>query len=319
MAPSLKLDFLTVDVFTSKRYEGNPLAIVRIPHGVQVSQGQKQAIAREFNLSETTFLHENAIGEGKDAWTVDIFITTRELPFAGHPTVGTACYVLSRTAEERGISDGVLEASFALKAGLVALQYDVVKKTARASIPHNVHVHEKRWGKDELFKLQPGLAEAHQQSGVQMNEDFPVVSIVKGMTFVLVELDSIETLARVSIASQGAVIDGLDQDWDDTFIATYFYVRVGQSSEGTTKLQTRMIEGPLEDPATGSAASDLVAYLSLKEGRPSETLKYELIQGVEMGRRSEIFIDVVMAKDGRIETVYLEGGAVQVMEGRLSI
>jgi PhzF family phenazine biosynthesis protein len=319
MAPSFKLEFLTVDVFTSKRYEGNPLAIVRIPHGVEVSQDQKQTIAREFNLSETTFLHENAIGEGRDAWTVDIFITTRELPFAGHPTVGTACYVLSRTAEERGISDGVLEASFALKAGPVALQYDVANKTARASIPHNVHVHEKRWGRDELFKLQPGLAEVYQQSDIRVNEDFPVVSIVKGMTFVLVELDSVETLAKISLASQSIVIDGLDQGWDDTFIGAYFYVRVGQSNEGTTKLQTRMIEGPLEDPATGSAASDLVAYLSLIEGKPNETLKYELIQGVEMGRRSEIFIDVVMAKDGGIETVYLEGSAVQVMEGRLSV
>jgi PhzF family phenazine biosynthesis protein len=319
MAPSFKLDFVTVDVFTSKQYEGNPLAIVRIPHGVEVSQDQKQTIAREFNLSETTFLHENAAGRGRDAWTVDIFITTRELPFAGHPTVGTACYVLSRTAAERGISDGVMEASFALKAGQVALQYNVANRTARASIPHNVHVHEKRWGRDELFALQPALAGAYRQSAIQLNEDFPVVSIVKGMTFVLVELDSVETLAKVSLASQSVVIDGLDQGWNDSFIGTYFYVRTGRSTEGTTKLQTRMIEGPLEDPATDSAASDLVAYLSLNEGKPSETLKYELIQGVEMGRRSEIFIDVVMAKDGGIETVYLEGGAVQVMEGRLSI
>jgi PhzF family phenazine biosynthesis protein len=319
MAPSFKLDFVTVDVFTSKQYEGNPLAIVRIPHGVEVSQDQKQTIAREFNLSETTFLHENAAGKGKDAWTVDIFITTRELPFAGHPTVGTACYVLSRTAAERNISDGIMEASFALKAGQVALQYNVASRTARASIPHNVHVHEKRWGRDELFALQPALAGAFQQSAIQLNEDFPVVSIVKGMTFVLVELDSVETLAKVSLASQSVVIDGLDQGWNDSFIGTYFYVRTGKSTEGTTKLQTRMIEGPLEDPATGSAASDLVAYLSLNEGKLSETLKYELIQGVEMGRRSEIFIDVVMAEDGGIETVYLEGGAVQVMEGRLSI
>jgi PhzF family phenazine biosynthesis protein len=80
-----------------------------------------------------------------------------------------------------------------------------------------------------------------------------------------------------------------------------------------------MIEGPLEDPATGSAASDLVAYLSLNEGKAGETLQYELVQGVEMGRRSEIFIDVVMAKNGGIETVYLEGGAVQVMEGNLTV
>lgn len=80
-----------------------------------------------------------------------------------------------------------------------------------------------------------------------------------------------------------------------------------------------MIEGPLEDPATGSAASDLVAYLSLNDGKAGETLKYELTQGVEMGRKSDIFIDVVMAQEGGIETLYLEGEAVQVMEGRLTV
>jgi PhzF family phenazine biosynthesis protein len=140
MAPSSQLDFVTVDVFTSKPYEGNPLAIVRIPYGRTVTQEQKQTIAREFNLSETTFLHENGEGTHDDEWVVDIFMTSQELPFAGHPTVGTACYVLGRTAQERGIRDGVMEASFRLKAGPVGLQYDVGKKTAKASIPHDVYV-----------------------------------------------------------------------------------------------------------------------------------------------------------------------------------
>jgi PhzF family phenazine biosynthesis protein len=140
MAPSSQLDFVTVDVFTLKPYEGNPLAIVRIPHGRTITQEQKQTIAREFNLSETTFLHENGEGAQDDEWAVDIFMTSQELPFAGHPTVGTACYVLGRTAEERGIRDGVMEASFRLKAGRVGLQYDVGKKTAKASIPHDVYV-----------------------------------------------------------------------------------------------------------------------------------------------------------------------------------
>ena len=319
MASSTKLDFVTIDVFTDKPYEGNPLAIVRIPHGVSVTQEQKQRIAREFNLSESTFLHENAPDAAEDKWTVDIFMTSKELPFAGHPTVGTACYVLSRTAEERGIKDGVIDAAFQLKAGPVGLRYDVVKKTAKAAIPHNVHVHKKRWSRDELFKLQPNLAAAHERGQVKAQDDYPIVSIVKGMTFILVELESVEALAKVSLAGQSVEIDGLDQGWDDTFIGTYFYVQTGTSDNGATQLRTRMIEGPLEDPATGSAASDLVSYLSLNNGKAGEILKYELVQGVEMGRRSEISIDVVMAKDGGIEKVYLEGGAVQVMEGRLTV
>ncbi|KAF3033020.1 hypothetical protein E8E12_000986 [Didymella heteroderae] len=319
MASSLQLDFTTIDVFTAKPYEGNPLAIIRVPPGVSVTQEQKQRIAREFNLSESTFLHEKAPGTTEDKWTVDIFMTSQELPFAGHPTVGTACYVLSRTAEERGIRDGVIEAKFQLKAGPVGLRYNVAKKTAKAAIPHDVHVHKTRWSRDELFKLQPGLAAAHEKGEIKAQEDFAIVSIVKGMTFVLVELESVEALAKVSLAGKSVQIDGLDQGWNETFIGTYFYVRTGKSASGATQVRTRMIEGPLEDPATGSAASDLVAYLSLNEGKAGETLQYELVQGVEMGRRSEISIDVVMAKDGGIETVYLEGGAVQVMEGKLSV
>jgi len=140
MSSSLQLDFVTVDVFTAKPYEGNPLAIIRIPDGVTVSQEQKQNIAREFNLSEATFLHEKGTDTQDHAWTVDIFLTTAEIPFAGHPTIGTACYALARAARERGIEGGVIEGSFGLKAGPVGLRYDVTKKTARAAIPHDVLV-----------------------------------------------------------------------------------------------------------------------------------------------------------------------------------
>jgi len=118
-----KLDFVTLDVFTAKPYQGNPLAIVRIPNGHVLGQEQKQIIAREFNLSETTFLHEKTAATEDDEWTVDIFMTSKELPFAGHPTVGTACYILGRSARERGIQSGTMKAKFNLKAGRVNLQY----------------------------------------------------------------------------------------------------------------------------------------------------------------------------------------------------
>jgi PhzF family phenazine biosynthesis protein len=163
------------------------------------------------------------------------------------------------------------------------------------------------------------LAEAHQQGKFGVKDDYAVVSIVKGMTFVLVELESEEALGMVSLAGQSLKVEGLDQGWDQTFIGTYFFVRMGKSNEGATKLRTRMIEGPLEDPATGSAASDLAAYLSLMTGGESKTLKFEIVQGVEMGRRSEIFIEVEMTEERAVSQLFLEGGAVQVMEGRLTI
>lgn len=318
-SPVFQLEFATIDVFTTQPYEGNPLAIVRIPRGHPVSQEQKQAIAREFNLSETTFLHEKDEAAREHAWTVDIFMTTQELPFAGHPTVGTACYVLGEVAEERGLKRGVIEAAFSLKAGLVGLQYDIAKKTARASIPHDVHVHKRRYRRDELFNLQPRLAEAEHQGRILTKEDHAVVSIVKGMTFILIELETVDALEMVSVAGRSAIVHGLDDGWNDTFIGMYFFTRTGKSTEGATKLRTRMIEGSLEDPATGAAASDLASYLSLMEGHANETLKFHVTQGVEMGRRSEIFIDVVLAADKSISQVHLEGGAVAVMEGRLRV
>lgn len=79
------------------------------------------------------------------------------------------------------------------------------------------------------------------------------------------------------------------------------------------------MKGTLEDPATGSAASALTAYLALVEGKPQQTLDYTLTQGVEMGRRSDIRIQVVMKEEAGIDKVILGGGAVRVMEGRLTI
>jgi PhzF family phenazine biosynthesis protein len=138
------------------------------------------------------------------------------------------------------------------------------------------------------------------------------------MTFVLVELDNLEALNLVALAGSSIKISGLDEGWDKTFIGTYFFVRTGKTSEGATVVRTRMIEGPLEDPATGSAASALAAYLSLDEDR-SGVRRYEIVQGVEMGRRSEIAIEVEKDGSGSISKVFLEGGAVRVMEGRLTI
>lgn len=170
-----------------------------------------------------------------------------------------------------------------------------------------------------MLRIQPQLAEAYDKGGVKINSKFPIVSIVKGMTFVLVELESLEALQLVATTGLHLSVPELDEGWSRTFVGTYFYVRTGTTAEGVKQLRTRMIEGMLEDPATGSAASDLAAYLSLVEGCPKQKLKYGITQGVEMGRRSNIHIEVVMKEDTGIEDVILGGGAVQVMEGRLTI
>ena len=134
---TLELEYVTLDVFTQTRYAGNPLAVVHVPKTASLSQEQKQAIAREFNFSETTFVHE----DGAAQWTVDIFTPWTELPFAGHPTVGTACHVLSKIAQDDGSTGTKINGTFDLKAGPVDLSYDPTSKTAKAAIPHDVYVH----------------------------------------------------------------------------------------------------------------------------------------------------------------------------------
>lgn len=90
-----QLSFVTLDVFTRTKYRGNPLAVVRIPPGQDVSTQSMQTIAREFNLSETIFLYERPARVLNFAtWHVRIFMTDSELPFAGHPTIGVSCYTL---------------------------------------------------------------------------------------------------------------------------------------------------------------------------------------------------------------------------------
>ncbi|KAL1599890.1 hypothetical protein SLS60_007695 [Paraconiothyrium brasiliense] len=302
---STKLEFAVIDVFTQKRYEGNPLAIVRLPASSKLTQEQKQNIAREFNLSETTFLHE-AVGDEPGVWTVDIFTTHEELPFAGHPTIGTACLALSEAAQKSN-AQGIVRGKFNIKAGPVQLEYDTTQRAAKAAIPHDVV-----WSRDELLAVQPALAEF-----VRNDQKIPIVSIVKGMTFVLIELESLEALQKVTTTTS-ITVNALDQGWDDTFVGTYYYVKTS-AVEGVQRVRTRMIEGSLEDPATGSAASDLAAYLSLLQGKPGQKLDYVITQGVEMGRKSDIYVQVIMGGDKDIETITLGGSAVSVMEGRLLI
>ncbi|KAK1033633.1 hypothetical protein LTR33_016687, partial [Friedmanniomyces endolithicus] len=184
---------------------------------------------------------------------------------------------------------------------------------AKASIPHNVHIHtESKFTTEQLHELQPAL-----RSSQKRPHAMTVVSPVKGMNFIMVELDSLEDLAKVTTSGVKPRAK-LDEGWDTGFIGSYFYVvmpQVGQQPDTTGhQIRTRMIEGALEDAATGSAACGLCAYLSL-EGRLNDRL-FLITQGVEMGRKSEIGVAVTLTEDfGAIDKIELSGSAVKVMEG----
>lgn len=307
--------FTTVDVFTTKRYEGNPLAIVKLPaegsdHD-NLSTQQMQTVAGEFNLSETVFIHESTTqtADGTPEWRIRIFLTNAEVPFAGHPTIGAACYAIGTLAK------GAKKGRFICNAGPIDVDFEA--GVARASIPHNFHRHTKA----PLTKTEIGGLQERLGVGVQAVD---VVSPVKGMNFTAIRLASVEDLGKVGVTgfSTAARLDG---EWDVGFCGWYFYVLAespswsGDDGAGVVKVRTRMSDGTMEDAATGSGACGLCCFLAVEMGLGRRT-RFEVVQGVEMGRRSEIGVEITLREGGEgVEKVVLMGSSVGVMEGRLEV
>jgi PhzF family phenazine biosynthesis protein len=313
MTRKLQFDFITLDVFTQVRYTGNPLAVVRVPHSGTLTQQQKQMIAREFNYSETVILHENQEVGDNPQWKIDIFLTDAEIPFAGHPAVGTACLLGKQLLD---LASGIDQVNGTLitKAGPVPFAYMRQSNTAQCEVPHDVHIHPGTLSVEDAESV--GLPCTVYESFVKKP---PFVSLVKGVTFALVQLPTENVLAAVP-PNLGLLKGhkGLDKDWaaEGSTVGFFFFVKDGHAADGSTKLRTRMLLGSLEDPATGSASSTLAAYLTLHE--PDTGTKFHMVQGLEMGRKSEIGVEVVV-EEGRINKITLRGSAVGVMEGSLVV
>lgn len=308
---ALELPFVTLDVFATERYKGNPLAVVHIPKDTTPypTQDQKQRIAQEFNLSETVFVHErHPDDDGSDPHRrhIDIFITDAELPFAGHPTVGTAVHLLPQ-----GITTLVTKAG---PIGIQQLRPDYVQ----AAIPHNTHLHAGRLGDLAPESVLPGDLNADAE--VRAAElAAPIFSIVKGLSFALVELPSLDHLSRVVTTPAVFQADALlDDGWKHGIVGRYYYVRLDSTEKDVVKIRSRMILS-FEDPATGSAACALSSYLTLTAGsKEDRAVTYKIDQGVEMGRESNILVEVA-TKDAKIDKVSLAGTATQVMRGFVTV
>ncbi|KAB8069962.1 hypothetical protein BDV29DRAFT_42884 [Aspergillus leporis] len=331
MSSSLKLEYITFDVFTEARFAGNPLAVVKVPPSATLTQEQKQIIAREFNYSETVILHEHdqAIEGSRDPtqtslpeWNIGIFLTTAEIPFAGHPTIGTTVYLGSQIEAARGkpaSPSAPIQGRVIAKAGPIPFTYDPVSRTSSVEVPHDVCLHDKVLTADEARFH--GLADSIVDSLVHPPR---FISLVKGMTFILSELPSVESLRHVRAGLKDVNVNGqLDVQWhpDGTFTAFVFYVRLGKSADGTVKLRTRVVFGSTEDPATGAASCALVAYLSLHHPEHEQVEgpeRFEITQGVEIGRESHILLELTPdASHTRVERLMLGGSAVKVMEGSI--
>jgi len=294
--------FVTVDVFTDRRFGGNPLAVFPDAHGL--SDREMQSLAAEFNLSETTFVLPPQ--DQANTARVRIFNRTAEMPFAGHPNVGTG-WVLADLGRDRA---GVLR--FEELAGLVEVRIERTgdARTVTIAAPQPLSL-----GAEMPVELLAGCV-GLQAGDVVLSNHRPVVASV-GNSFVLAEVSpsalgrAVPDLARFKAAHDAFPMLGPRR------LPLYLYARDGESPTAV-RLRARMfspLSGTLEDAATGSAATPLAALL-LSLGKQSER-RYDITQGVEMGRPS--LLVCTARREGAAIRASVGGGCVPVLSGEISL
>lgn len=292
--------YITVDVFTDRPFGGNPLAVVLDAGGL--STAQMQAIALEFNFSETTFVLPPR-DPANDA-QVRIFTVHYEIPFAGHPNVGTAFVLATQAARPPA------RLLFEEQAGLVPVE--IVTEQGRVTGA-------------ELTAPQPltrlsdvGVEQAAgclSLSGSEVKTDRHPPQIVSvGLPFLTVELASRDALRRAKPDAAWFARTFPRDDSDSVF----FYTRDVPADEKPCDLQARMFHpgasGLSEDPATGSATGAVAALLADLDPLQDGELKLRIGQGVDMGRPS-LLLTCVHKQNGAVASIHVGGSCAPMMEG----
>jgi trans-2,3-dihydro-3-hydroxyanthranilate isomerase len=297
--------FVTVDVFTDRRFGGNPLAV--FPDASGLSDGEMQSLAAEFNLSETTFVVPPE--DPSNTARVRIFNRTSEMPFAGHPNVGTG-WVLAGLGRDR---DSVLR--FEEIAGLVEVR---VERDGKGGKLHAVTIAAPQplsLGAEMPVELLAGCV-GLDVSDVVVTAHRPIAASV-GNSFVIAEVNA-AALSRAApdMSRFRSAVEAFPA-LGPRRLPLYLYAHDGQSTD-TTRLRARMfspLSGTVEDAATGSAATPLAALL-LSLTTDSKR-RYDITQGVEMGRPSLLACSAWRAADGIRANV--GGGCVPVLKGEISL
>ena len=293
LRPTIQLEYQVVDVFTETALKGNGLAVVFDTVGL--STERMQEIAREFNLSETTFIQRRSPGLEKDEGIrVRIFTTLEELPFAGHPTLGTAS-VLKLSCPD------------ALKDDTVRLALNVGSVPVRFS-PGSLFGEMTQ--RDPEFKDQLDPAEVARLCGLNRDDlhaTIPPQVVSTGTAFAIVALRSNEPLARLRVDQEAAT------QYLREHGGRWFYV-MGPTGDGSAWRARMQFYGG-EDPATGSAAGCAISYL-VGHKIVSAGRQIHVQQGVEIGRASDLFLAADMV-DGRVTNVRVAGSTVPVAKGTI--
>jgi trans-2,3-dihydro-3-hydroxyanthranilate isomerase len=285
------------DVFTDTRFGGNQLAV--LPEARGLSDRQMQQVAREFNFSESAFVLPAEQGHAR---RVRIFTPTAEVPFAGHPNIGTA-FVLA-TMGAFGPIDSSITVTFEEKAGLVPITIHRRQGTlwCQLSAPERLSL-----GKTVSAEVLASAVSLAPQDVVVTTHQPQVASV--GLPFLVAELRDRSALERARVSGQGfdaLVARGVVPD-------VHLYTRSGDEFD----IRARMFapfDGVPEDPATGSASCALAGLLSHYDAATDGTTSWRIAQGVEMGRPS--VLEASAEKRGGVVVVTRVGGAsVLVSEG----
>ena len=290
----MELEYFIVDVFSSTPLEGNPLAVVMDTVGL--SAERMQAIAREFNLSETTFVQRRTTSvEQREGVRVRIFTTQEELPFAGHPTLGTAS-VLRLHAPETSQNDTV---TLKLNVGAVPVKFSANELFGEMT------------QRDPEFGAELDAREVATLLGLEVNDlasSFAPQVVSTGTAFAIVVLASQKALARLRVKQEEAAT------WLRARGPRWFYVLAPTEGEGAA-WRARMQFNGGEDPATGSAAGCAISYL-VQRGAVPTGKQIHLRQGVEINRPSDLFL-AANYESGTVSNVRVSGSTVLVAKGTL--
>jgi trans-2,3-dihydro-3-hydroxyanthranilate isomerase len=289
-----KFNFLQFDVFTARPLEGNPLAV--FPDATGLNDDQMQAIAGEMYLSETTFIfpREKTI-ERERGSRVRIFTVQEELPFAGHPTLGTAFALRGNT--------GATEIRLELNVGTIPVRFED---------PFG----EPAFG--EMTQIDPTFGVIHdptkiaEVTGIPLSDiapDLPIQTVSTGVPFTILPLRDLTAARRLQINHARST------EYLEASGGKFFFCVTRETVDPSARLHARMRFYNGEDPATGSASGCAAAWMvANKLAQPDERVMIE--QGVEMKRASRIFLRASRSDD-RVVNVRVGGNVVEVLRGEL--
>jgi trans-2,3-dihydro-3-hydroxyanthranilate isomerase len=309
--PERTYEFVQLDVFTQTPLTGNPLAIFTDARGLD--DGEMQALAREMNLSETTFiLPRDPATEAQEGKKVRIFTVAEELAFAGHPTLGTALQLYaSRSAPVSEQSDQI---TLDLKAGKIPVRFTANSEKAGRD-PVDGQVFGEMRQRDSEFGVTFSREDVARLVGIAADEipsEWPIQIVSTGLPFAIVGIRNPETLANLNFphAQPAEFLKNTD--------AKFFYFLCPQRREkNRLEAGARMFFYGGEDPATGSAAGCAASWM-VQHGIANSDEQVLIRQGVEIRRPSEMYVRATRDRQ-RITNVRVGGYAVEVLRGTVRL